>query len=92
MVTKKQLEFFKAHPDALNRFCDAIAERATVGDLETAIQKLSNSLREQLSFVDGKEMFDGLDFQNDTFFYEDIQAIATVETDPLVLDRQRNLP
>ena len=48
MVTKEQLELLKAHPEAMQRFCDALERQATVVGIEIEIQKISDSLRANL--------------------------------------------
>ncbi len=48
MVTTEQIELLKAHPEALQRFCDALERMATQVGVNEEIEKLSDSLRTQL--------------------------------------------
>ena len=48
MVTKAQIELLKAHPEALQRFCDGLERMATQIGLNEEIRKISDSLRTQL--------------------------------------------
>ena len=48
MVTKEQLKLLKAHPEAMQRFCEALEREATVIGIEFEIQKILDSLRVDL--------------------------------------------
>ena len=48
MVTKEQLELLKAHPEAMQRFCESLEREATVIGIEYEIQKILDSLRVDL--------------------------------------------
>ena len=48
MVTREQLELLKAHPEAMQRFCEALEREATVIGIEIEIQKILDSVRVNL--------------------------------------------
>jgi hypothetical protein len=47
---------------------------------------------EELSFMDGKKSLNALKFHNHCVLYQEIKAVATIETHSLIEDRHGDLP
>ncbi len=75
-----------------NKALDAILEGRDVEvDEESDTLSAEPEVRQQLGLVYGFETLNGLELDDDRVVDHDVESIACVEMDPLVLERQRNL-